>query len=117
MRCGPERVSASETGVYSDLSGESIVASGACRARFEPSGAVEEWVVGELFTLLPLERLVRLVDRFRVMLAVPKPVTFTFKTVLGVDYRLDVWLPEEDSLAKAGWETAPVLCYYHGEAC
>ncbi|BGO96632.1 Alpha/Beta hydrolase fold [Rhodotorula toruloides] len=48
------------------------------------------------------------------MLAVPKPVTFTFKTVLGVDYRLDVWLPEEDSLAKAGWETAPVLCYYHG---
>ncbi|BGP63793.1 hypothetical protein NBRC10512_007979 [Rhodotorula toruloides] len=48
------------------------------------------------------------------MLAVPKPTTLTFKTVLGVDYQLDVWLPEQDSLAKTPWEAAPVLCYYHG---
>lgn len=45
----------------------------------------------------------------------PTPTTFTYKTVLGVDYQLDVWLPEEDSLARAGWRAAPVLCYYHGE--
>ncbi|BGP21658.1 secreted hydrolase [Rhodotorula toruloides] len=46
------------------------------------------------------------------MLAVPKAVTLTFKTVLGVDYQLDLWLPEEDSLVKSG--RTPVLCYFHG---
>lgn len=72
-------------------------------------------VGGELLTLLSLERLVGRVNYFRAMLAVPKPTTLTFKTVLGVDYQLDVWLPEQDSLAKTPWEAAPVLCYYHGE--
>ncbi|GAA5980044.1 hypothetical protein JCM10908_001510 [Rhodotorula pacifica] len=40
--------------------------------------------------------------------------TFVYKSVLGVDYHLDCYLPERAQLDKHERKTAPILLYWHG---
>jgi hypothetical protein len=40
--------------------------------------------------------------------------TFVFKSVLGVDYHLDCYLPDQAALDKHERDSAPILIYWHG---
>lgn len=40
--------------------------------------------------------------------------TFVFKSVLGVDYHLDCYLPDQAALDKHNRDSAPILIYWHG---
>ena len=40
--------------------------------------------------------------------------TFVFKSVLGVDYHLDCYLPDQAALDKHKRDSAPILIYWHG---
>ncbi|GAA5864469.1 hypothetical protein JCM3774_005138 [Rhodotorula dairenensis] len=46
--------------------------------------------------------------------AAPACHTLVFKTLLGVDYHLDCYLPEQAALDKHRRATAPILIYWHG---
>ncbi|GAA5904335.1 hypothetical protein JCM6882_003199 [Rhodosporidiobolus microsporus] len=41
-------------------------------------------------------------------------VTYVYKTLRGVAYYADVYLPEEEKVTAEHRKGAPVLCYYHG---